>query len=1163
MDGRLNALEITDPQMLALLGDMEQGTELTASAQSTTPTNNEVTTSPSAGMRSGKQAKLNRYEGDSNIMIAGRRMVLAQEVNQVNTEVSALEKKPASSLTADETARLEELKKYRTELKAEMAGQVLPSPTVSGFDAEATYAMVDPAYTSKKQAIQTGSSNDVERETKAMELKQSTLIALKKERQVNAEKAATEINKDKATQLASRDMQLDAAIAGLEKDLNNVNAIKAAYETENKDIIENDALIQEKLKTQVDLTETYVAGLNQMEASKKVVLNNTTDPEEAKAIEKSLADIASEKTLAESRLSSYQNDLDLTMAASGPTPAAAAGKKQEPVEQNIEDVVRQEDARFSFDKPAIKGDDEESASKVEKDSETVQAVFKPVKEDESIYAYESGALDELTYKYSADSVQLKNRDKIVELQDNIFLIEAEIENEKNPIKQKKLDRDAEKLYLKKSLLEIGNAENVAKMTRHEFDERFAEVQKLNTANKSKIDSRVMLKDEVKSLFNKAKDEMEDAAILRKRAYPVVDDIEKNDFFRRAFAKEMYAISLLKQVEGIHENLDLMLQYDDQQLTALRYGKLEIFDKPELAEVTPTTKPLPVADEGVKIDSKSVSSSTSPSNAVNSSSVAAAKTTTTPPASGKTTTTPIAGSQPTTTTNTPANTVENRTATGATNTVASSKSSVPVTQAPKAEIIESTTLTTTSRSADDIATTVISNPSSGIESKDALLNSSEFKNYVSMLDEAAGMDQQRMDMIRERNAIAGENNTIADQIAAIEVAKANASTPEEKAALQKQIDKLAEEHSSNLNLIRNMDMEIAALANKIRTLNGKSDDIYKKMSSGEFNSSLVTVTTTTTTRSASSESSSAGTSMATKASPSSAGSESGSMSGARASAGAYSASEASSMLFNFPDVLEKDLFLMTNSSVYSSGSPIPVNAEMPKGVYYKVQVGAFRNNIPQNLYDEFAPVSGETLTNGITRYTAGFFMSYENADKTKKDIRNIGYSDAFVVAFRDGKRIPLYEAMGMTEGDFQASVEKEYVHGDGGKKPESANVSDDASTNRSGDYYRKYPNAAKANQIEEMSGLFFTVQVGVYTKPVPATSLYNMSPLNSELTANKKIRYSSGAYNNMQDAVDKRGEARRAGISDAFITAYYNGKRITLSEADKLIKENGSSIFITK
>ncbi|MFM7729267.1 MAG: hypothetical protein ACKO7B_21390, partial [Flavobacteriales bacterium] len=81
-----------------------------------------------------------------------------------------------------------------------------------------------------------------------------------------------------------------------------------------------------------------------------------------------------------------------------------------------------------------------------------------------------------------------------------------------------------------------------------------------------------------------------------------------------------------------------------------------------------------------------------------------------------------------------------------------------------------------------------------------------------------------------------------------------------------------------------------------------------------------------------------------------------------------------------------LFAKTTRGVYSDARPIPIDAEMPKGVYYKVQIGAFRNDIPQNLYDQFAPISGERLNTGITRYTAGFFARFDNARLAKQEIR---------------------------------------------------------------------------------------------------------------------------------------------------------------------------------
>jgi hypothetical protein len=67
-------------------------------------------------------------------------------------------------------------------------------------------------------------------------------------------------------------------------------------------------------------------------------------------------------------------------------------------------------------------------------------------------------------------------------------------------------------------------------------------------------------------------------------------------------------------------------------------------------------------------------------------------------------------------------------------------------------------------------------------------------------------------------------------------------------------------------------------------------------------------------------------------------------------------------------------------------------------------------------------------------------------------------------------------------------------------------------------------------------------------------------LNTNLSDKGQIRYSTGRFDDVATAVSRRNEVRQIGINDAFVTAYYNGVRITIAEARKLLDENGSRIL---
>ncbi len=257
----------------------------------------------------------------------------------------------------------------------------------------------------------------------------------------------------------------------------------------------------------------------------------------------------------------------------------------------------------------------------------------------------------------------------------------------------------------------------------------------------------------------------------------------------------------------------------------------------------------------------------------------------------------------------------------------------------------------------------------------------------------------------------------------------------------------------------------------------------------------------------------------------------------------------------------EVFVKTTAPIYSATKPIPVNEKLPEGLIFKVQIGAFRNPIPQDLFKGMSPITGETTPQGFTRYTAGVFTTFTTADKVKNEIRELGYRDAFVVAFLNGKRISMNEAMAMTGGTVPPvnTTATNTTVADNTTKTSDNTV---ATTNvQVPANNTQTVTPVKTQNIAAVGGLFYTVQIGVYSQVVSASKLYNIQPLYTEAAPNGNTRYNTGIYNNVPRAIEAKNMVVDAGIKDAFVTAYFNGKRISLPEAEKFIAD-GSAVFST-
>jgi hypothetical protein len=81
----------------------------------------------------------------------------------------------------------------------------------------------------------------------------------------------------------------------------------------------------------------------------------------------------------------------------------------------------------------------------------------------------------------------------------------------------------------------------------------------------------------------------------------------------------------------------------------------------------------------------------------------------------------------------------------------------------------------------------------------------------------------------------------------------------------------------------------------------------------------------------------------------------------------------------------------------------------KGVLFKVQIGAFKQK-DLSKFSKSNPSFQMDAKDGTMKYTIGMFRDYWQADTFKKYLREMGVKDAWIVAYKDGKRVPIKKVL---------------------------------------------------------------------------------------------------------------------------------------------------------
>ena len=227
--------------------------------------------------------------------------------------------------------------------------------------------------------------------------------------------------------------------------------------------------------------------------------------------------------------------------------------------------------------------------------------------------------------------------------------------------------------------------------------------------------------------------------------------------------------------------------------------------------------------------------------------------------------------------------------------------------------------------------------------------------------------------------------------------------------------------------------------------------------------------------------------------------------------------------------------------------------------YMVDVGTFIKGLPPELMTKFLSISDISSTNiddSTTLYTAGKFNNLLDAEMRKKQLIAEGLPNAKVVYKQGGKfyDAPKYSSTSSGNVANNNNANNSTSNNNASNSNNSTTNSNNTNTNNSTNNTNSNNNSnnnSNTNSISSptnVAGTVLRVQLGAYKNRLSKNVFKDVPDLIEIKTDDGLYKYMSGSFTSVEDAAKHKVNLLLKGYQGAFITAYKDGKRVSLKDA---------------